>query len=259
MKKTHLEYNRSTLSLLDITRYAVESVSSSLETDGAIWQGCRHRDISKKVQMFLYKSLNNAYRIGDFWSQIPTYEHRARCRLCQGEVDSMEHILTHCNDPVRKIIWDLAKNTWPTKHGPWPMPHIGLILGCGTISLPRRPNENDTNNKTMTGASRLLRILISESAYLIWTMRCERTIRDTSHTEEVTRKRWINAIDRRLQLDRAIANKMKRNTKAATNVKNTWSEIININTQPPQEDWVTNLEVLVGIDLPRPSQTVVSR
>jgi ribonuclease HI len=42
MSKTHLDYHRTTLSLLDVTRYAVESLSSSLETDGAIWRGCRH-------------------------------------------------------------------------------------------------------------------------------------------------------------------------------------------------------------------------
>lgn len=157
--------------------------------------------------------LNNAYRIGNFWTQIPTYEHRAICQLCQGEIDSMEHILINCIDPVRKTIWDLAKNTWPMKYGPWLIPYIGLILGCGTISLPKSPTEANThnanNNQQLSGASRLLHILISESAYLIWTMRCERTIRDTAHTEENTKKHWINVIDRRLQLDRAIVSKMK--------------------------------------------------
>jgi hypothetical protein len=175
----------------------------------------------------------------------------------------MEHILIHCNDPVRTTIWELAKLTWPTKYGPWPEPHIGLVLGCGTISLPQRTTDNNTNapnnNRPLTGASRLLRILISESAYLIWTMRCERTIRNTAHTEDLTKKRWRNVIDRRLQLDRAIASRTKRNTKTTTSVKNTWTNVINTTTQPPQEDWVTNLEVLVGIDLPRPSQTVATR
>ncbi|KIK39710.1 hypothetical protein CY34DRAFT_25139 [Suillus luteus UH-Slu-Lm8-n1] len=258
-----MEYNRTTLSPLDITRYVMESLSSSLETNDTIWRGYRHKDISKKVQMFLYKMLNNAYCIGDFWSQIPTYEHRAMCQLCRGENDSMEHILTHCTDPVKKTIWDLAKNIWPAKYGPWPIPHIGLILGCGTISLPKRPNEanthNTNDNRPLSGASCLLHILISESAYLIWTMRCERTIRDTAHTEENTRKRWANVIDRRLQLNRAIASKMRQNTKTTTAVRNTWSDIINTNTQPLQQDWVTNLEVLVGIDLPRPLQTVTTR
>jgi hypothetical protein len=260
------EYKRTTSSLLDLTRYAVESLTSSLETDGAIWKGCRHKDITKKIQMYLYKTLNNAYRIGDFWSKIPTYEHRAMCQLCQGETDSMEHILINCRDPVRTTIWDLAKKLWPEKHGPWPTPHIGLVLGCGIIALPRRPNngnENNTNNtnnnKTPTGASRLLRILISESAHLIWTMRCDRMINGTTHSEQITKHRWHNAINKRLHLDRAIASKNRRNLKTAMAVKNTWSDVIATNTPYPQDDWMTNLEVLVGIGLPRPSQTVVTR
>ncbi|KAG2749053.1 RnaseH-domain-containing protein [Suillus brevipes Sb2] len=255
-QKNHIEYKRTTLSLLDMTRFAVESVTSSLETDEAIWKGCRHKDILKKVQMFIYKTLNNAYRIGDFWSKIPAYEHRAMCQICRNETETMEHILINCRDPVRKTIWELAKGLWPEKHGPWPVPHIGLILGCGVITLPKQPNNNDTNNnKSMTGASRLLRILISESAHLIWTMRCDRTINGTTYTEITTKKRWCNAINRRLHLDRAIASKMRRNTKAANTVKITWSDIIDSN-QNPQDDWMTNLEVLVGIDLSRPSQTV---
>ncbi|KAG1765351.1 hypothetical protein EDD22DRAFT_978790 [Suillus occidentalis] len=172
---THLEYKRSTLSLLDLTRYAVESLTSSLETNATIWKGCRHKNIMKKVQMFLYKMLNNAYRIGDFWSKIPTYEHRVTCQLCRGETDSMEHIFISCRDPV-------TKNLWPEKHRPWPTPHIGLILGCGFITLPQRPNNDNTHNdSTLAGASHLLRILISESAYLIWAMGCDRMINDTTH------------------------------------------------------------------------------
>ncbi|KAG1763615.1 hypothetical protein EDD22DRAFT_979328 [Suillus occidentalis] len=184
MKTTKLTYNRSTLCLLDMTRFAIEPISKTLETDEAIWRGCRNKDITKNVQMFIYKTLNNAYRIGDFWSPIPTYEHRAKCLTCRDEIENMEHILVLCNDPARKIIWDSAKGIWPTKHGPWPDPHIGIILGCGLISLPQaQNNENARNNarnrQLTTGASRLLRILISESAYLIWVLRCERVIRET--------------------------------------------------------------------------------
>ncbi|KAG2336708.1 ribonuclease H-like protein [Suillus weaverae] len=230
------EYKITTTSLLDLTRYAIESITSSLGTDGAIWKGCRHKDITKKIQMFLYKTLNNAYRIGDFWSKIPTYEHRATCQLCQGEMDSMEHILINCRDPL-----------WPDKHGPWPTPHIGLILGCGVIALPRCPNNDNTNNtnnnKTPTGALHLPRILISESAHLIWTMRCDTMINGTTYSELTTKNCWLH-------LDRVITT---------MTVKNTWSDIIDNNSPYPQNDWMTNLEVLVGIGLPRPSQTEVTR
>ncbi|KIK38571.1 hypothetical protein CY34DRAFT_25586 [Suillus luteus UH-Slu-Lm8-n1] len=256
MKKTQLNYHRSTLCLLDVTRFAIEPISKTLETDEAIWRGCRNKDITKNIQMFIYKTLNNAYRIGDFWSPIPAYEHRAKCMICRDEIENMEHILVLCNDPARKIIWDLAKGIWPTEHGPWPDPHIGIILGCGLISLPQAQNNE---NLTM-GASRLLRILISESAYLIWVLRCERVIRGTDHSENTIKKRWVNAIDKRLQLDRALASKNRRKPKTTTKVENTWSGIIHDSSlQPPQNNWATNLEVLVGIKLPRPSQTEATR
>lgn len=47
-----IEYKRATLALLDITRFAVEAVSSKLETDETIWRSCRNKDISKNIQMF---------------------------------------------------------------------------------------------------------------------------------------------------------------------------------------------------------------
>jgi ribonuclease HI len=64
-EKTHLAYNRTTHGLLNITRFVIESLSHQLETNEAVWKSCRQKDITKKIQMYLYKSLNNAYRIGE--------------------------------------------------------------------------------------------------------------------------------------------------------------------------------------------------
>ncbi|KAG2335896.1 RnaseH-domain-containing protein [Suillus weaverae] len=217
MNDTHLEHNRQTLSLLSVTRTTIETTTSTLKTDKTIWRSCRHKDITKKIQMFIYKSLNNTFRIGEFWLQVPTFKHRARCGAC-GESP--------------------AKAIWPRKYKPWPDPTIGLILGCSALSLPQPHRNHDTENQTTTkhvkGASRLLRILISESAYLIWTLRCERTIKGQTHTEDNITSRWINTINRCLQLDHAIAARMKRSPKATA-------------------------QVLVGIKLPRPSQTEATR
>ncbi|KAG1747280.1 hypothetical protein EDD22DRAFT_785679 [Suillus occidentalis] len=265
MHKTHLKYKRTTLSLLDVSRFAIQSISSSLEMDAAIWRSCRSKDISKNIQAFMYKTLNTAYHIGEFWTQIPMYEHRAICQLCPGETESMDHILTQCSSPTRKKIWELASKLWPQNHRPWPEPNIGIILGCGLISIPTaQPEDNEPHRKDAAmkrGASRLLHILISESAHLVWTLRCERVIRDVTHTEDNIKKRWLNVIDRRLQLDRTIACKTRQDNKTIMKVKTTWSNIIhdNLHNQPPPDNWVTNHEVLVGIKLPRPSQSVAPR
>ncbi|KAG1797200.1 RnaseH-domain-containing protein [Suillus variegatus] len=265
MIKKQIDYKRPTLGMLDITRYAVEALTKTLETDGTIWQGCRNNDLSKKVQIFIYKMLNNAFHIGDFWTQIPNFGHQARCQSCGEEPESMEHILTQCTNPIRKKIWSLAKNLWPNKHSPWPEPSLGLILGSGNVSLPKNtqaPNENNQIcDATTKGASRLLRILISESAYLIWVIRCERVIRDQAHTDEHVTKQWTNIINQRLQLDRVTACKTKRSTKTTSQIYHTWADVIEINNDKYEtgKDWVTALEVLVGIKLPRPPQTEVSR
>ncbi|KAG2043610.1 hypothetical protein BDR03DRAFT_851645, partial [Suillus americanus] len=144
---------------------------------------------------------------------------------------------------------------WPQNGPPWPNISLGSILGCGMINLPREPNgPNDEGrewaNSKIQGASRLLRIIICESAYLIWVLRCERVIQGTNHNSKT---RWTKAIDNRLQLDRSIASKTRRNAKFTNLTKSTWSPVVSP-TLPP-EHWANTLEVLVGIKLPRTSQT----
>ncbi|KAG1841801.1 hypothetical protein DFJ58DRAFT_688478 [Suillus subalutaceus] len=250
------EYKRRTLGLLDMTRHAVHEVSNELETDRTIWLNRKHKDLSKKFQTFTYKALNNAYKVGDFWSQIATLEHRALCPTCKEDVESIEHILTECNNVTVKTIWQLANSLWPEEIAPWPNISIGLILGCGSLKIPHNPDELDPEDnkkaESKRGASRLLRIIISESAYLIWVLRCERVIQEIPQDEEKIKRRWMNAIDKRLQLDRVTASKIKRNKKTYNLVHSTWSKV----TAPNKpKNWITSLEVLVGITLHRPPQT----
>ncbi|KIK47102.1 hypothetical protein CY34DRAFT_766822 [Suillus luteus UH-Slu-Lm8-n1] len=184
---------RKTTSNLDITRFAIQDMSKQLETDTSIWTGCRNKDLSKKVRQFVYKAMHGVYRIGEYWTNIPTYEHRARCTHCNADNESMEHILIDCPQNVNSIIWSLAKDTWPMKYGAWPQISLGTILGCGNISLTQsRQNNEQLNNapddhpnkQLQKGASHLLKILISESAYLIWVTRCEKTIAGTDYAPQ---------------------------------------------------------------------------
>ncbi|KIM57098.1 hypothetical protein SCLCIDRAFT_131321, partial [Scleroderma citrinum Foug A] len=54
------------------------------------------------------------------------------------------------------------------------------------------------------GSSRLLRIFVSESAHLIWVLRCERTIQGRNHSPDAVRSRLQNRINHRITLDRQI-------------------------------------------------------
>ncbi|KAG1870492.1 RnaseH-domain-containing protein, partial [Suillus tomentosus] len=258
MSSLKLEQKRSTTGLLEITRHAVGVVSKTQETDQSIWLSRHHKDLSKKFQNFVFRALHNSLKVGDFWINIPNYEQRARCPHCRETTESIEHILVECDHPAGKLIWSLAKQLWPYEDTPWPDASLGTILGCGALSINQRQNRNNDDAerqivKCNRGASRLLRILMSESAYLIWVLRCERVIQGVSHNSDHVTKRWLKAIEHRLQLDRISACKIKRSPAFTNQVKATWSKIVSRGDPLPQ-NWATSIEVLVGITLPRPPQ-----
>jgi hypothetical protein len=147
----------------------------------------------------LFKTIHEVYRIGAFWSHIQARAPREFCTTC-GSTESMEHILIDCrSQPVRQI-WNLAKNIWPHRDIPWPEISLGTILGCGCLSAhqtanPREINRDQRPNALLKGATRLLQILISESAHLIWVLRCERVIRQHIHNNQEIRSRWRNKLE----------------------------------------------------------------
>ncbi|KAG1816751.1 uncharacterized protein BJ212DRAFT_1271189 [Suillus subaureus] len=251
---------RTTKRNLETARYAIKEISNNLESDKTIWKECRRKDIQRPIQQFLYKALHSTHKVGDFWSNIPQYEQRAKCAICHNETEPMAHILTTCCSNERRKIWKLIKDIWPKKYSPWPRIMIGTILGCRSIHISKQNNNNTenitpTNNnipnsKHIPGASRLFQILISESAHLIWAIGCERIIGNKNISNKTIETRWTNKINMRITIDRTIANKIDTNTQKL--VKTTWSEIISSTTHIP-ENWVTNPEVLVGIKPPRPS------
>jgi len=138
----------------------------------------------------------------------------------------MSHIMIQCKEKNTQLIWDLAKNFWPHRNIPWPEINLGTILGCGCINMrPIRPTRNNQRrNKRIThrGPTRLFQILLSESAYLIWVLRCERVIQEKTLTEREISARWHRAINGRLTTDEVTATKIARNRKFTELIKGTW-------------------------------------
>ncbi|KAG1818841.1 ribonuclease H-like domain-containing protein, partial [Suillus variegatus] len=152
---------RKTTNNLDITRYAIQTLTRHLEEDATIWKGCRNKDLPCKIQQFLYKAIHGAYRIGEYWSNITTYEHRAKCSHCQAEIKTLEHIMIECPNNARTTIWNLTSNLWPAKYGEWPQITIGTIMGCGNINKIPLNGQNEENpaeqrNNKQKGTTRLL-------------------------------------------------------------------------------------------------------
>ncbi|KAG1840786.1 RnaseH-domain-containing protein [Suillus tomentosus] len=270
MGKKTKPIRRATTNNLEIIRYAIQSITGHLETDANIWQGCRNKDIPRNIQQFIFKAIHGAHRIGEYWTNIPNFENRARCAHCNEDTENLKHILLECPDNAQTIVWNLARKLWPSKHGQWPQLTLGIILGCGNINLPNNRNNNAHNPPNQQahrdqqqinlnkGTSRLLRILISESAHLIWALRCDTTINGTRHTQQSIITRWTSTINKRLQCDRLTAKKIIRTKSFENIVYTTWSDTLKTN-DPTPKNWVTALEVLVGITLPRPSTNEATR
>ena len=143
----------------------------------------------------------------------------------------------------------LIQSTVASPNNHWPkVDNLGVITGC---SLAKFPNGK---GRRKLGAERLYRILMTESAHLIWRIRCERIIerndKEQWHTAQEIKNRWHCAINKRLTLDQAMTNK-RYETKAISfqTVLCTWSGTLQDELSLP-DNWINYSGVLVGIRPP---------
>ena len=232
---------------LELTRIALATYQGTLETDEAIWQNLRKRTIRLRAQQFLYKAMHNTPMVGEVWTNIPGYEGRGTCGICN-TTETMIHILTECTAEPVGIIWNLAKKTWPHNQTHWPDISLGIILGSGCLTPPEDPPENRDERRgrmKAKGAKRLLQILISEAAHLVWVLRCERVIQQKTHSTQETEARWWKVINRRLTDDKITTTKIKCSKPFTQLVGATWGDVLRKFSDPPHM-WIRNREVLVG-------------
>ena len=206
-------------------------------TEKDLWNGIRHNDLNRTTKVFL---LHDAYMIGDNWLKpgfAPEYQERSECQVCH-TTETIDHILTKCQANGQAHVWQLAKKLWHQKN------KTDLTITVGTI-LASPNGILKEKEKKKNGTSRLYRLIMSESAHLIWKLRCERVIQ--MEGEEIplckVKNRWMETMNARLDLDRKM-------TKFLSNklIQNTWKNTLKDERSLP-EDWVTNSGVLVGIDL----------
>ncbi|KZT22153.1 hypothetical protein NEOLEDRAFT_1072088, partial [Neolentinus lepideus HHB14362 ss-1] len=242
--RKHPPMRLSTIITLDMIRHAVKDLTDHLPTDSRIWQSFRHTDHSPKVTDFLFKATHGTFMIGKRWAHIPNYEHRAICPICDTD-DSLDHALTECSAPGQAEVWKCVKSIWLKKHSQWEKPTLGMILGS-TLAHFRSPKGTP-----LPGVDRLYRIMIPESAYFIWKLRCERVVGGVeTHNPTEIQRRWRAMMNERLALDQALTH--PRLGKAALQRKvvlRTWSYTLQNELFLP-DDWIKYAGVLVGIDLP---------
>ena len=213
-------------------------------THPLIWHSLRNKAISRNARTFIWKTIHSAYRVGKYWSNIPEFTARSTCTTCN-TIESMSHILTECQGTGQLLIWSLARDLLSRKGYALPQPSLGLILGCGlNAASPGRP---------IPGIGRLYTIVISESAHLIWKLRCRWRIQcegrphDIPSPQEVQNK-WTATMQSRLKFDALLTDKMRYGQKALSKrtVLLTWKNtLLGEDTLPA--DWTNLPGVLVGM------------
>ncbi|KAJ7828729.1 hypothetical protein B0H13DRAFT_1656087 [Mycena leptocephala] len=226
---------------------AIKNVLNYSPTSAQVWKSIRHKDFTRQVKNFLWKSLHSAHRIGAFWKHIPDCEERAICQFCN-EPEDLEHILLKCKRPGQDLVWKLAKDLWLRKHPIWPELSLGSVLGCGLVTI------SDEKGRTLPGASRLYRILISESIFVIWKIRNDSVIGQGGEPipDNKIHNKWLHAINLRLKFDCVLTNHTKygkQNSIKTSLVLQTWSSTLADEDKLP-ENWIREPKVLVGTEPP---------
>ncbi|EIW55529.1 uncharacterized protein TRAVEDRAFT_100706, partial [Trametes versicolor FP-101664 SS1] len=239
--KPRQERRRSALTVGQVVEAVAADWSLAL-SPSQIWLAIRRDDIRRTLRDFWWKALHGALRIGKYWDNIPGYEGRATCSHC-GVQESLEHILVDCDAPGRGEIWSSVSTLLAAKGIEVPGLSIGTILAAPALSAAGK------NARTQAGKNRLLRILLTESCHLVWKLRCERVIGregDPSqyHSVPEIRRRWLNTVQQRLEMDRALAKQSKgKITKSL--VLETWAGLLHDEGAVP-ENWIYYKGVLVG-------------
>ncbi|EJD51466.1 hypothetical protein AURDEDRAFT_24257, partial [Auricularia subglabra TFB-10046 SS5] len=134
---------------------------------------------------------------------------------------------------------------WTRTGRSWIPLSIGIIMGCGAAAFKRRRKKVDE------GASRLFRIIISEAARLIWTLRCKRRMEHADapgwqHPSAYIESQWYRIIDERLTTDRLLTNRHIYGKRARNKqlVLATWRGTFDQSSFP--DDWIDSPGVLVG-------------
>ena len=149
-------------------------------------------------------------------------------------------------------MWSEAKAVWTRRETHWPEIDLGTTLGSSLIKF------KDAHSKLIPGKARLLTILLTEAAYLIWKLRCEHAIQhendpDKLHTQDEITNRWLQAINVRLKMDRLHTDTLKYGKRALKEklVLQTWSGVL-YNEQDLPDNWIRAAGVLVGSTPCRP-------
>ncbi|EJD46549.1 hypothetical protein AURDEDRAFT_63155 [Auricularia subglabra TFB-10046 SS5] len=161
---------RRTVTNLALIKHMIKVCFGWSPSDTQIWKSIQSKDMSRGARVFIWKGIHGGHKVGDYFSKMPRpWADFAKCPTC-GCTESMHHILFECPDHGQKVVWELVRTFLRHKAVEDFTPNnLGLIWGCALVT----PGVGGSRN---SGADRAYRKVVSESAFLIWKMRCEKRI-----------------------------------------------------------------------------------
>ncbi|KAK0429607.1 hypothetical protein EV421DRAFT_1947584 [Armillaria borealis] len=214
---------RRTIEHVEYAKAAAEDTFTDQPTSARFWNSLRHKDIAWNMRYTLWMMTHDAYMVGTNWLR-PNYkqefQERVYCKYCQGEIDSLDHILTECRSPGQKEIWRKTKQLLERKGIEWRALMLGLLLAS---CLPVFKSEK---GKREAGKEQLYRIVMTISIQTIWSLRVRHVVENNNapFPADVVVKTWLKAINDRLEMDVLMTNRSfrKKALKHST-VKSTWT------------------------------------
>lgn len=223
------EHRPKTERVVNRVRGALEGHSGVDNTAEAVWKSLNSNKtaaLSIKFRAFAWKALHDGVKVGDYWLGKGTCEDRMACTQCNVESETLHHILFECRMTGQETIWKLAKQAWALTGLEWPNLSTELILGAG-LAIAK-----SASGKHLKGRTRLLQIMITESAYLIWLLRCEWRIGREQNTMEThptpeIEARWRKTMAKRMRTDWALTSRLRYGKRALQRwlVAETWHNV----------------------------------
>lgn len=167
------EERRSTARMIDRVVETIIADTGKRTTPAMLWKSIRHKDIARKVSDFLWRCLHDSLKIGPFWRNVRGLESRESCVVC-GTPETIEHMLTECNADATIEVRSLLGRIIRKRTGKPMQLSLGQLLGSALLTVAK--NEDDDEDEDTAAQNRFLRIAITEAVYLIWKLRCERTM-----------------------------------------------------------------------------------
>ncbi|KAL1938552.1 hypothetical protein VTO73DRAFT_11575 [Trametes versicolor] len=148
--------------------------------------------------------------------------------------------------PGQRTAWALARGMLTKKAVQLPKVTLGIALGGHAYTVL------DEKREPLQSETRLSRIVLTETAYLIWVLRCDRVVGNRTQLpqdaeESYIERRWLQALNKRLNGDCVLTNKGVAGRWAIppATVLATWEKALMDEDQLPA-DWIHSPGVLVG-------------